>query len=140
MKDKALLRARPHLVLDGLQLAAEAISARRFVLYLHRDTEMRGVLRRLIADRRRHGIDAHDVEVVEAPHRFLAGEESALANRDRGGLALPRFTPPRVFESGVDGAPTLVQNVETLAQLALLARFGSAGSARPGPTTSAARC
>lgn len=126
MKDKALLRSNPNLVLDGLQLAAEAVSARRVVLYLHRDPDLGGALRRLIAERRAHGVDARDVEIVEAPHRFLAGEESALASRVSGGLALPRFTPPRVFESGVNGAPTLVQNVETLAQLALLARYGSA--------------
>ena len=125
-KDRTLLDVRPNLVLDGLQLAGEAVGARRLVLYLHRDAELAASLRWLIADRRRRGLDQRDVEIVEAPHRFLAGEESALAARVSGGPALPRFTPPRVFESGVDGAPTLVQNVETLAQLALLARYGDA--------------
>ncbi len=96
------------------------------MLYLHRDAELAASLGWLIADRRRRGLDTRDVEIVEAPHRFLAGEESALAARVSGGAALPRSTPPRVFESGVDGAPTLVQNVETLAQLALLARYGDA--------------
>ncbi len=133
-KDRTLLVVRPNLVLDGLQLAGEAVGARRLVLYLHRDAELVATLDRLIADRRRLGLDRRYVEVVEAPHRFLAGEESALATKVSGGLALPRFTPPRVFEAGVRGAPTLVQNVETLAQLALLARYGvewfrSAGTA-----------
>lgn len=124
-KDRTLLRVRPNLVLDGLQLAATEVSAGRVVLYVHRDPILVGGLRALVDQRVRLGVDAHRVEVVEAPPRFLAGEESALASRVSGGLALPRFTPPRVFQSGVDGAPTLVQNVETLAQLALLARFGS---------------
>lgn len=138
LKDKALLRARPNLVLDGLQLAAAEVDARRVVLYLHRDAQLQSELGVLLAERQRTGVDGWPVEIVAAPHRFLAGEESALATKVSGGLALPRFTPPRVFEAGVDGAPTLVQNVETLAQVALLARFGpawfrSAGSAaEPG--------
>ena len=123
-KDRTLLRVRPNLVLDGLQLTAAEVGADRVVLYLHRDPALVATLRDLLAQRLRLGLDARPVELVEAPHRFLAGEESALASRVEGGIALPRFTPPRVFEAGVAGAPTLVQNVETLAQLALLARFG----------------
>lgn len=126
LKDKALLRARPNLVLDGLQLAAAEVGAVRVVLYLHRDPRLSAELAAQLAQRQRAGVDLRPVEIVAAPHRFLAGEESALATKVSGGLALPRFTPPRVFEAGVDGAPTLVQNVETLAQLALLARFGPA--------------
>ena len=61
---------------------------------------------------------------MPAPARFIAGQETALASRVSGGLALPTFSPPRVFESGVDGRPTLVQNVETLAHMALIARYG----------------
>ncbi len=124
-KDKTLLWSSPHLVLDGLQLAAEAVGARKAHLYVHREPRLVGRLRSAIAERENHGTDRIRVNLVEAPPRFLAGEESALANRVEGRPALPRFTPPRIFERGVNGAPTLVQNVETLAQLALISRYGA---------------
>ena len=123
-KDKTLLWSSPHLVLDGLQLAAEAVGAKRIHLYVHREPRLEQRLRAAIADRAETDCDRIRVALVTAPPRFLAGEESALANRVEGGPALPRFTPPRIFERGVHGAPTLVQNVETLAQLALISRYG----------------
>jgi NADH:ubiquinone oxidoreductase subunit F (NADH-binding) len=125
-KDKALLWSSPHLVLDGLQLAAEAVGARKAHLYVHREPRLVQRLESALAERKAAGLDRIAVGLVTAPPRFLAGEESALANRVEGGAALPRFTPPRIFERGVNGAPTLVQNVETLAQLALISRYGPA--------------
>ena len=125
-KDKALLWSSPHLVLDGLQLAAEAVGAREVHLYVHREPRLWERLQSVLADRATAGVDRLTVDLVSAPPRFLAGEESALASRVEGGSALPRFTPPRIFERGVHGAPTLVQNVETLAQLALISRYGPA--------------
>jgi NADH:ubiquinone oxidoreductase subunit F (NADH-binding) len=123
-KDKALLRIAPHLVLDGLQLAAEAVGSRSVALYLHRRSGLPEQLRAALAERAAAGIDRRTVEIIDAPDRFLAGEESALASRADGGPARPRFKEPRVFERGVAGRPTLVQNVETLAHLALIARYG----------------
>ena len=122
-KDKALLWISPHLVLDGLQLAAEAVGSRAVGLYLHRHSRLRDRLRAALAERAAAGIDLAPVEIIDAPPRFLAGEESALASRADGGPARPRFKQPRVFERGV-ARPTLVQNVETLAHLALIARYG----------------
>jgi NADH:ubiquinone oxidoreductase subunit F (NADH-binding) len=121
-KDELLLRIAPHLVLDGLQLAAEAIGATEAHLYLH-GAAGREILRAL-AERAAHGLDGLAVTITQAPPRFLAGQETALVNRLGGGPALPTFQPPRVSERGLDGAPTLVQNVETLAHIALIARYG----------------
>jgi len=125
-KDRHLLWLAPHLVLDGLQLAAEAVGARRACLYVHRHDQLLRLLDHALAERSAAGGDRITVEIVAAPPRFLAGEESALANRVGGGPAVPTFKRHRVFERGVGGAPTLVQNVETLAHVALIARFGAA--------------
>ena len=137
-KDKMLLWSSPHLVLDGLQLAAETVGARKVHLYVHREPRLVQRLQSALAERATTGLDRLPVSLVTAPPRFLAGEASALASRVEGGPALPRFNPPRMSERGVNGAPTLVQNVETLAQLALISRYGPAWfraigtSAEPG--------
>src|SRR6202041_1696893 len=121
-KDNLLLRAAPNLVLDGLQLAAEAVGATEAHLYLHPGASPE--IARALAQRAAAGLDRIHVTVTEAPPRCLAGQEAALVNRLGGGPAVPTFTPPRVTERGLGGAPTLVQNVETLAHLALIARYG----------------
>ncbi|MBO0806515.1 MAG: NADH-quinone oxidoreductase subunit I, partial [Nocardiopsaceae bacterium] len=122
-KDATLLWLAPHLVLDGLQLAAEATGADRAFLYVHADRarDLGSRLRRALAER---GEDRIPVSLATAPPRFLAGQETALVSHLDGGPAIPRFTPPRPAERGLGGAPTLVQNVETLAHLALIARYG----------------
>jgi NADH:ubiquinone oxidoreductase subunit F (NADH-binding) len=121
-KDALLLRAAPNLVLDGLQLAAEAIGASEAHLFLHPGVSPE--ILRALNQRAAAGLDWLGVTITEAPPRFLAGQESALVNRLGGGPAVPTFVPPRVSERGLGGAPTLVQNVETLAHLALIARYG----------------
>ena len=65
------------------------------------------------------------IELVST-HRttYVAGEESAAVHYIDAGDARPTTVPPRPFERGVDRRPTLVQNVETLAHVALIARFG----------------
>jgi NADH:ubiquinone oxidoreductase subunit F (NADH-binding) len=130
-KDAALLWYSPHLVLDGLQLAAEAIGAGTAYLYVHAGSDASGGpdlpwhLRTALAQRAAAATDRVSVELVEAPPRFLAGEETALVSRINGGAARPADKEHRVFQRGVGGQPTLVQNVETLAHLALIARHGA---------------
>jgi NADH:ubiquinone oxidoreductase subunit F (NADH-binding) len=123
-KDKSLLLLNPHLVLDGIQLAAEATGASDAVLYVALDAEKANWLNALLAGRRAAQLDRLEVRLFAAPPRFLAGQESALASRISGGPALPGFTPPRVFERGVNQSPTFVSNIETLAHLSLIARYG----------------
>jgi len=137
-KDQQLLWTAPHLVLDGLQLAAEAVGTTRAYLYVNAHPGFPEQLGSALAARAAAGLDRARVQLVTAPPRFLAGEESAVVSRINGGPAIPRFKVPPVFRRGVAGAPTLVHNVETLAHLAQIARYGAnwfraAGtSAEPG--------
>ncbi|HTJ66372.1 MAG TPA: NADH-ubiquinone oxidoreductase-F iron-sulfur binding region domain-containing protein [Actinospica sp.] len=138
-KDKALLRLAPHLVLDGIALAAEAVGAAEAYLCVAEKRMLRD-LRELIAERRAHGIDSVEVQVCTPPHHYVSSEASALVNWIGGGEARPTTTPPRTAERGVAGLPTLVDNVETLAHLALIARYGpdwfrSRGTAESPGTT-----
>ncbi|HEX5511041.1 MAG TPA: NADH-ubiquinone oxidoreductase-F iron-sulfur binding region domain-containing protein [Actinomycetales bacterium] len=117
-KDAWLLSWAPNLVLDGLLLAARAVGARRSYLATSRPElaeELRDVVR-MRGDR---------IEVALSERRFVSGEESAVVSVVGGGPALPRDKLVRVYERGVRGRPTLVCNVETLAHLALIARFGA---------------
>jgi NADH:ubiquinone oxidoreductase subunit F (NADH-binding) len=64
------------------------------------------------------------ITIQEVPQRYVASEESALVNLVNTGSAKPTFVPPRPFEQGIGKRPTLINNVETLAHLALIARHG----------------
>lgn len=125
MKDAVLLTRLPHLVLDGAAVAATAVGADRVVVYVHR--RHAGVVNAALEERRRAGLGPPDVEVVLAPDAFLAGQESAAVNVINGRTeAAPSFVRIRsVRERGVENRPTLVQNVETLAHVALIARYGA---------------
>ena len=125
-KDKVLLAEAPHLVLDGAVVAAEAVGASEAIICVERTA--RAAVRALesaIVERLARGIDGVQVQLAQTPDRYVVGEESALVHWLNGGEAKPTVVPPRVFEKGVAGRPTLVQNAETLANLALIARFGA---------------
>jgi NADH:ubiquinone oxidoreductase subunit F (NADH-binding) len=135
-KDKALMTRSPHLVLDGAVLAAEMVGARQTVIVVH--AAARRAIDDAVAERARVGHDRVRIGVRTAADRFVAGEASAVVHWVERGVPAPRTSPPRVSERGLRGAPTLVQNVETLAHLALIARYGAAWfrsvgtSAEPG--------
>lgn len=119
-KDELLLRSFPHLVLDGIALLAHEVGASRAYLAVPAGS-------RVLADvtdalrRRPTGVE---VEIVEMPHWYVASESSAVLSWIDGGAAVPTLRPPYEAERGVGGRPTLVQNVETLAQVTLLAHYG----------------
>ena len=124
LKDRLLMTTRPHLILDGAFLAAKAVRAKQVVLYIgeHHHTAQDSMARAL-AERTNEARGL--VRTAAAPARYVAGTSSAAVHFVDAGIATPTTTPPSAHQRGVDGAPTLVQNVETLAQVALIARTGS---------------
>jgi NADH:ubiquinone oxidoreductase subunit F (NADH-binding) len=120
-KDRLLLSRAPHLVLDGIVLAAEALGATRAYLCVHGDP---GPLRAAVTSRERAGLSRVPVQVVEVPGGYVTSQETALIGLLNGTGARPAFVPPRPSERGVHRHPTLVQNAETLAHIGLIARHG----------------
>src|SRR5215467_9243389 len=123
-KDKVLLAREPHLVLDGAVLAAHLVGARQAFVVVHE--AVREIVDRAAAERKSAHRDGIRLKVRTGADRFVGGEASALVNWVGTGIPLPTVTPPRAAEHGLYGRPTLVQNVETLAHLALIARYGAA--------------
>jgi NADH:ubiquinone oxidoreductase subunit F (NADH-binding) len=126
-KDHLLAEKRPHLLIDGGVLAAETVGAEELVIYLSRPSRaMTRSLRHALSERRHAGITETPIRIVHTQHRYVAGESSAVVRRLSGGPSKPSFAPPHPSERGVLGKPTLVQNGETVAHAALIARYGDA--------------
>ncbi|MHB8719114.1 MAG: NADH-ubiquinone oxidoreductase-F iron-sulfur binding region domain-containing protein [Candidatus Dormibacteria bacterium] len=139
-KDHVLMARRPHLVLDGLRVAARAVGAPQAVVYVTADNQaVAAAVRTALEERRRAGEADPRVSLVMGPKRYIAGEEMAVVSVINGGPARPAMVPPRPHERGVEGRPTLMQNVETLADIALVASHGAdwfAGAGGDGATGS----
>jgi NADH:ubiquinone oxidoreductase subunit F (NADH-binding) len=126
-KDKVLLTRAPHLVLDGALLLAHASGAQRIVVCVPagRDQVAESV-QHALSERDRAGYSTKPVTLVRPPDRFVAGEESALASWISTGRSLPSHRPDKSIPLRVGRERALVHNAETLAHVAMIARFGAA--------------
>lgn len=110
VKDRWLLRTRPHLVLDGALRAASAVGASAIHVYVS-DAEAAGSVKAALAE-----LESAAIDLVQVEPSYVAGEETAAVNALRGRPAKPSDKPPRPFEEGI-----LVSNAETLANLPAIA-------------------
>jgi NADH:ubiquinone oxidoreductase subunit F (NADH-binding) len=128
LKDRTLLEMAPQLVLDGAVAAAEAVGADE-VIVCACETAAAAIhsLGQAIEERAAEPAAGRSLKLHlrTIPSHYVAGQESALVNYLGGGPAKPTFTPPLPFEQGLGRRPTLVDNVETLAHVALIARHGA---------------
>ncbi len=128
VKDRTLLTTVPHLILDGLACAAEVVGAEEAVLWMHDDASDAGrAVSAAIAERRAQGFREIAVRKVLTPASYLSGESSAILRSLSGGPTLPGSQTQPAAVAGYRGRPALVQNVETLARIGLLARTGVRG-------------
>jgi NADH:ubiquinone oxidoreductase subunit F (NADH-binding) len=126
LKDRMLCQTAPHLMLDGAQLAAQAVSADELVVCVCASSpESLDSVAEAIEERSGRVREAAEVRLSVVSDGYVAGQESALVNYLNGGPAIPRFTPPMPFEQGVRRRPTLLSNAETFAHVALIARHGA---------------
>jgi NADH:ubiquinone oxidoreductase subunit F (NADH-binding) len=125
IKDRWLLRHRPHLIIDGLRLAALMVAAHRAYVYVS-DAESARSVEAALAELGPDVLGGIAVEVHSVEPGYVAGEETAAVRALNGGPVKPTDKPPRPFQEGVGGLPTLVSNVETLAALPFVQRNGAA--------------
>ncbi|MGN6791095.1 MAG: NADH-ubiquinone oxidoreductase-F iron-sulfur binding region domain-containing protein [Streptosporangiaceae bacterium] len=123
-KDKVLMAQSPHLVLDGAAAAASLVGATQVIIVAH--PAVADLVMAAARERRRARIDQVRLTIVPAADAFVAGEASAVVHWLEHKIPKPKATPRRLSEQGLHGRPTLVQNVETLAHLALITRYGAA--------------
>lgn len=146
-KDRVLLENLPHLVLEGTILAAYAIGAAKAYLYINAryDGALKSIHDALDEAKSagywgNHILGSNfslDIEVVAAPHNYVAGEDTAVLEVIEGKKPWPRQKPPFPVTVGLFGKPTSVNNVETLANVAPIVlkgadwyrKFGTAESA-----------
>jgi NADH:ubiquinone oxidoreductase subunit F (NADH-binding) len=124
-KDTLLLIRSPHLVLDGAQLLAAAIGARRVTVCVPAGRRhVAAAVARALDERIAAGCTPVDEAMVQPPDRFIAGEESALARWVESGASLPSFRPDKGAGLRIGRRSALVHNAETLAHVAMIARTG----------------
>ncbi|NUT71694.1 hypothetical protein HNO81_11000 [Pseudarthrobacter sp. C4D7] len=128
-KDRTLLAHAPHLVIDGLAALSAALGGASMYVYAPAAGLPR--VEQAVGERPR----SKRIRMVQAPETFISGESSAVVNMIANGNAVPTDQRRRLSESGLNGRPTLVVNVETLAQVALIARFGAPWFRQAGTAT-----
>ena len=126
-KDRLIVERDPHSILEGVIISAYAIGAHRAFVYIRGEFFL-GVKRwiKAISDAYQHGFLGRDIlgsgfDLDVSVHRgagaYICGEETAMLESLEGKRGVPRAKPPYPAQKGMWNKPTLVQNVETLANI-----------------------
>jgi len=144
--DRSLLEGNPHSVLEGMIIGAYAIGATRGIIYVREEYPLAvGTLQVALEQAREYGFLgkaifgsplSFDIEIVRGAGAFVAGEETALIAAVEGRVSEPRQRPPYPVERGVWGCPTVINNVETWANVPVIIERGPEWFASLGTATS----
>ncbi|MFQ4138176.1 NuoF family protein [Nodosilinea sp. PGN35] len=133
--DRSVLESDPHRVLEGMAIAAYAVGANQGYIYVRGEYPLANRhLQTALGQAKRHGVLGS--QIFDSPFdfrvdlrigagAFVCGEETALIASIEGKRGLPRPRPPYPAESGLWGCPTLINNVETFANIAPILRNGA---------------
>jgi len=133
--DRSILEADPHAVLEGLTIAAYAVGATQGYVYCRAEKPL-AIERLKIALKQmpQHGLVGDNIlgsgfsfpiEIREGAGAFVCGEETALMMSIEGKRGMPRPRPPFPAQSGLDGKPTVINNVKTLATVPVIIDRGA---------------
>jgi NADH-quinone oxidoreductase subunit F len=134
-KDRLLLEHTPHQVIEGAIIAGLAVDANRLVFYINPHEKAAVAAMEAAADEWRgnallEGASAAlgrpiELKVFRSSGLYIGGEESAAVSSVQGGFPFPKRKPPFPAQSGVDGHPTMINNTETIANVANIMRNGA---------------
>jgi NADH:ubiquinone oxidoreductase subunit F (NADH-binding) len=132
-KDRLVIERAPHLLIEGIAIAASAIEATRAFIYLRGEyaplvTVLEGALAKAA-----EMLEGLEVTVHSGAGSYVCGEETALIASLEGARGEPRPRPPYPGRCGLYGAPTIVHNVETLASIPLVINGGGEAYRRISP-------
>ena len=140
--DRSLLEGNPHAIVEGMLIAGIAIGAVHGIIYVRSEYPL-AIKHTMIALRQARelgllgddilgtGCD-FDIEIVRGAGAFVCGEETALIRSVEGFMGEPRQRPPYPIERGIDGCPTCINNVETLANIPVIINRGAAEYVKVG--------
>jgi NADH-quinone oxidoreductase subunit F len=145
-KDRELMQKSPHMLIEGIMIAAYAGGIDRAFIYIRGEYQLQAdILEAAIAEAAEAGyigdrIMDSDVSVSLVLHRgagaYICGEETGLLDSLEGKRGNPRLKPPFPAIEGLYAGPTLINNVETLATVPAIMRMGAAEYAKIGTETS----
>ena len=125
-KDRYYLERTPHLMLEGMLIAAWAVEAEKCFIYMRDEyPAVLEILRHEIASLEKAGlVKVGFIDLRRGAGAYICGEESAMIESIEGKRGIPRQRPPYVAQSGIFNMPTLVHNVETLHWITRICREG----------------